>query len=275
MNLFEASDYRIALKELLKEKAARGERITLRKLAERLGIQHTYLSKVLNPASSAHLGEDALSECCQHLGLSPEEEEFIFFLRSHAVSQSPQRRKRLLEKIEQMRHARKLNVPRAESDRLALEKESAYLLNPLAVLMHVALTISKFQKSPLDLAGVFGIGFDEIRSTLNQLADSGLIEMSEDRKRITAMHRPKMHFGIDHPLMRSHQHNLRSFGIARLMRLGENQRKAFTVAFTADVSTYGAILKRFDAFIEEARDIANGSEHDSIYQLNFDLFPWN
>lgn len=274
MNLFEYSDYRSALKDLLKEKGLRGERVTLRKLADRLQIQHTYLSKVLKPGSGVHLGEDALSELCAHLGLLQEEEEFIFFLRSYEVSHSTQRRKRLLEKIEVARNARKLNVPRAESDRLGLERESSYLLNPIAVLAHVALHAPKFRDSPLDLCKVLGIEAFQLRQLLNQLVDAGLIDLSSDRKKVTAVRRSKMHLGIEHPLMRSHQLNLRSFGASRLMQLEDSKRKSFTVAFTADSCGYAEALKHFDVFIKQIRDITARSKQETLYQLNFDLFAW-
>lgn len=48
----------------------------------------------------------------------------------------------------------------------------------------------------------------------------------------------------------------------------------FMVTFSGDEQCAAEIRRRFDRFIEEVEQLAQGARVKRTYQLNFDFFPW-
>ncbi len=270
---FEHSDYRELLHERLQKLKISGKAVNLHKASQRIGVQYTYLSKVLSSRATTHLGEDKLSALCMYLEMDQEEEDFVFLLKSHQTSDNTQRKDRLFAKISAFKEAHKLNVPRAQFDRLALERETEYLLNPLAVITHICLNVRRFKKRPLDLAEMLGVSISDIKETLKLLERHGLLVMNADRNGVKELSRRRSHLGLEHPLVRSHQMAIREFCKTRLSLCSNQKKKSFTALFTADKEVFGKIRVLFENFLKEAQDLAEKSTNTDVFQLNFDLFP--
>ena len=70
MDIYKQTSYKQIIKDSVKEKKQQRSSFNLRKLAECIPVQYTYLSKVLNH-EEAHLNEDHLFKACRLLDFQP------------------------------------------------------------------------------------------------------------------------------------------------------------------------------------------------------------
>ena len=189
MNIYQETDYKPFIKGRTK-----AEGLTLRKIASRIPIQYTYLSKALNDEAT-HLNEDHLYSVGNILRLYPEEVDYLLLLRAEATARHPQRKQALQGKLKGIRRERSLNAEVRPWD-----GEMSYLLDPLCVLVHVSMDIEAFRDNPNRLCGVLGISREKLKQVLATLKERNL-EKGEAH----------IHFGTDHPLMRVHQNLIGAF----------------------------------------------------------------
>src|SRR3954464_13045770 len=110
MEIYQEADYKKAIRLRLKELGRVRKGMTLKKLAQKIPIQYTYLSKALNDEKT-HLSEDALFTLAKLLEFFPDELDYLFLLRAHAMASRPERKEHLLGKILQIQKAHKLDAP--------------------------------------------------------------------------------------------------------------------------------------------------------------------
>src|SRR4051812_34567983 len=94
-----AYDYKSEIKKRIAWLKSQGRPLTLKRIAERIGVQYTYLSKILNSVS-LHLGEDDIFAIAQQLELHPHEIELWLLMRSYCGSVNADRKKLLWEALE-------------------------------------------------------------------------------------------------------------------------------------------------------------------------------
>ncbi|MBS1960628.1 MAG: helix-turn-helix domain-containing protein [Bdellovibrionales bacterium] len=98
--------YKTCVKDRLR--ALRRERgaLTQSYIADRLGVQASYLSRVLN-SEKAHFSEDQLYRLLEALRFTEGEREYLFLLRSHAMTGLPERKAELERQIRRAQAAGK------------------------------------------------------------------------------------------------------------------------------------------------------------------------
>src|SRR5579871_1206910 len=108
-DLFSEDDYKKAIRARIKDRASLRRPLTLKKVAERISIQYTYLSKALNDEKT-HLSEDHLFAIGKLVDWMPEETDYVLLLRALAVASNPERKEDLRLKIARIRKARRLRA---------------------------------------------------------------------------------------------------------------------------------------------------------------------
>lgn len=272
MDVFASTDYKALIRARVKELSRLGRKITLAKLAAKIPVQATYLSKALNDEKT-HLNEDHLFSVCAVLELLSDETEYVFLLRSHATTTHPARRAHLEARIERLRRSRELNAAVQEHDSRSSTREMAYLFDPHCVLVHVALSIREYKENPRRLCAALGLTPARLQEILRKLHTLGFVEMDTSGK-VTAILRGQIHYGTDHPLMRAHQSLLRQYSAARVVATPETDKHCFMATFSTDEETFRAIQERARALFQEVERHVIPSRRARVYQLNFDLFPW-
>jgi uncharacterized protein (TIGR02147 family) len=248
--------------------------LTLKKLASLIPIQYTYLSKVMN-TDSAHFSEDHLFTICRHLKFSADEVELILLLRSYETASDSARRDYLIDKIEGIKKDKKLKVKEVRLDEQRLMEESRYLLDPLSILVHVALDIKDIRRDPRALCNKLGISVDRLKEILINLDKLGFIKLdNEDLFKVMEYNTTKFHFGKSHPLTRSHQNVLKTQMASQLTRLEESQKQSVLVTFTSDAEAFAKITDEFKDFLKRVEKIVEKSKDSQLFQLSFDLFKW-
>jgi len=271
MLLFEESHYKPAIRNRLKSLRSESPQFTLRRLAEKIPIQYTYLSRALNDEHT-HLKADHLYCVSQFLKLLPDETEFLFLLYEKATSAHPDRIAALDKKIQATQKERILRASVARGEGEPVSAELAYLLDPLSVVVHVSLSLAPLAKQPSKLCGLLGLSEPRLKQILGKLSRLGLIEQKGET--VTRVHKSHIHYSPDHPLMRSHQEIMRAMSHGRLLELAEEDKRSFMVTFSADPATVAEMRRAFDELVRRFERLALDSRQQHTYQLNFDLFKW-
>lgn len=272
MNVFSTTNYKEALKQKLKDSRLAGPRLTWKKVAARVPLQYTYLSRALNHPD-VHLSEDHLHEICKLLHFFPEEIEYLLVLRGLATASSPSRREYLQKKLVTLRSGQQLNAPQEKGS--AVSGDVHFLLSPLAWVAYFSLGIKEMRENPRRLAQHLGIEITHLRALLNTLHDLSLIETGKDVFEVLKVNKNHFHYSADHPLTQLNQQLLRPQCDAHFLKLPVSQRHRLMATFNADPIAFSRIEELFGEFIREVEKVAVKAPSRRTYQLNFELFPWN
>lgn len=263
---------------LLRERIATHKKsggLKLKSLAAKIGVQYTFLSRALKD-SKVQLNEDALFNLCKILRFSPQEVDLIFLLRQKENSNLTDRQKFLDKKILQNHKLSQLtdNDYVVQSKSLA-SAETRFLLNPLAMVVHIALGIPKYQKDTKWLAHDLKISQDELESILQDLDILGLISLKENSKhKIESVNKDRLHVSAEHPLMRTHQQLLKTEALQRLPRVADSQKISYLATFTISKDSLPKLRAAKDEFVAKIKKVSMDSSPETLYQLSLDVFPW-
>jgi uncharacterized protein (TIGR02147 family) len=274
MNVFTHHSYKEAIKERVQELKRHGKNISLRTLSDALGIQYTYLSKALSQAK-AHLNEDHLFTVCGALQFGPAERDFIFLLRDRDLCGNTDRRVWIERRVQKLKESARVNAANLEAQAEQLKYQIGYLLHPMGVVVHAALSVERFRKNPRLLQEPLELSNVELKEILSCLQKLGFIRLDPQHLSVSEVNDQPVHLPKDHPLMRTHQAIVRQV-IAQ--RFGKTCEKANTTQLMATFSVSQKAAEKIQAelaqFIRRIQEIAGDSRADAVYQLNIDLFPW-
>jgi len=275
MKLGDYSDYKDAIRARVKEMQTIRPGLTLKRVAEKIPIQYTYLSKVLNDSNS-HLSEDHVFEVARILEMFPQEADYLLLLRAHQTTAHPARKQSLFKRIEKERGSLGVSAAIREGAPAATDfaHEMNYLLDPFASVVRLALHLSQFREDPKKLCALLGVSLARLKSVLMNLKAAGFIETGTTPFQILKINKEPLHFSREHPLMRIHQYLMNIACQNQLMKMDEEEKENFLVTFSAGESTRKAIQKEFKDFLKRVEDLASKSKDESVYQMNFQLFRW-
>lgn len=273
MNLATQTDYKTAIKVRIKELQELRPGLTLKKVAEKIPIQYTYLSKVLNDEAT-HLNEDDLFHAGQILELFPQEIEFLMLLRAHQTASLPARRDYAFKSLERARKQLGVRAKTVEPSLQNITQEMSYLFDPFCVVVYVALTLPAIRKDPRQLCPLLGLTQGRLKEILRRLALVDLIEMGTGPFAVTQVKQGRLHYSKDHPLMRVHQHLFKMASQDQLLKSSEEDKDSFQVTFTGDRKAFELIKTEFRGMIKRVEEIVRTHKDENVLQMNFDLFFW-
>lgn len=270
--IFEHLDYKEALRVKIKDLQKKKKDLTLKKLANQLGVQSTYFSKFFN-SENTHLNDDHLFLLTRILELDIVETDYILLLKAYTQAQSIERQDYLRAKIEKFQKESPTAVPHAQTPMDKFESEMSYLLDPLCLLVNLGLFIEEFRQFPFRLAEKLNISNQKFEGILRTLASNDLITL-DDEFQVKEVRTNRIHYGKDHPLMRVHQSLMKSKINSDLLRIDENDKHSILISFTADENSFQRIKEAHNRFMKEAELIAKDAKNQGVYQISFDLFKW-
>ncbi len=275
-NPYSYTDYKLLLKERLSDLRKSKPYLSWRGIAEKIPMQATYLSKALSNGK-AHLSEDDLYCLCNHLEFGLDDLEYVLLLRAEATARDKGRREFLAKKIQDIRKNRVISADYVESQAQSMNHEMNYLLDPVTVIIHCSLHISKFKSNPTVLCALLGISQSKLSKSLEILRDCQYITLGKGKFEVESLQNKSPHFGRQHPLTRIHQAAMKSNLMSRLNQTSEDSKESFFATFTMDEKGFQLVKGAFEEFLRKTREIAKPARHDrlyKVYQLNFDLLEW-
>lgn len=269
MSLLDCNSYKEAIKELIKRNRPKW---SLRKLSEKLEIQYTYLSKVLN-TDSAHLSDDHIFIIQESFSdLSSSESQFLELSRKINSTHLAKRRKNLLEELNALKRRNQLQARPIDAE--VESKQITLLLDPYSKLVRLALHIKEYREDPLRISSALGLSYERLRLTLSRLHEANEIEFDAKTTKIKKVEKAHEHLSSTHPWMRANQQLLRPLCSTRLSQLNEDQQTSLMVSFTADRKAKREIEKKIEQVFQEIESIAVNAPNEDLYQLNLELFQW-
>lgn|GEM_PF-1722662 len=277
-SIYNFSDYKEAIKAQVKYIRAKRPGLTMKELALRADIQHTYFSRCLND-DNTHLGEDQLFIIAHNLDLLQEDVDFLMILRSFATTQEQSRKQFLFKRIDDLRKRKIASAEHKDGQRdgnsESFVAEMKYLFNPLCVLIHVSLFIKSHQKNPRGLISKLGISNEQLRDTLQILDKNEYIELAaHDPYQVLKVHQKFPHFGREHPLMRAHQASLKAIAQSRLAQTPESLKESLLFTFTMDQPGFEKVRDEIKSLVRRIQETTFDSKQEHLYQLSLDFFNW-
>jgi uncharacterized protein (TIGR02147 family) len=273
MNLGQYTDYKKVIKDRVKDLQGDRPGFTLKRVAERIPIQYTYLSKVLNDERS-HLNEDHLYQIGQILEFFSHETDYLQTLRAYQTTENAARKQSLFKQLERQGRDLGLSAKKKNGEDLQLQREMSYLMDPFGMLVFVGLHIPIYRQDPKRLAQPLGLPLDRLKGILTLLSEIGQIETGTTPFQIKKLNNSRTHFDKNHPLTRMHQHLL---GIAcqdQILKSEEAEKENLQITFTADAKTAKRVRAEIAKFMKGLENDVSDAKDERLYQMNLQFFPW-
>lgn len=273
MTIYEYQNYKNFLKDcVLQQKGKTAHKLTFESLANACFVQKTYLSKVLN--KEGDLNSDQFYRSLVFLKLDENEKEFLQLIYEHQTSQIPEKKKALLVKIEaqQRRHLKTEANIKAEPQNTSVELLNAYYLDPYFSVIHMYLTIGKYQKNTDLIAGELKMSPKLLNRYLDRLLEMRVVEKQNSEFRLV---KDNLHLSETSPIYRAYRSLMRIKSIQQMESLPSEKSYSFSALFSTDPAAKKSIHKAFLNFLKETQKIVQNGKETDVYQMNFDLFDWS
>ncbi|MGZ3772753.1 MAG: TIGR02147 family protein [Pseudobdellovibrionaceae bacterium] len=272
MTLYNYRSYKDCLFKILLEKKKSRPQYTFEALAKACGIQKTYLSRVLK--HKGNLTEDQLYSACVYLKFSKMEIKYVLTLWRWENSSHPDRREYYIKKIEDLRSQSLKTENKIKVNTVSSAKESLaeYYSDPFFPLIHMFLTLERFQKNPEALKEYLAIPKSKIHLYLDRLNDMNLIEFKD--KKWTVI-QDTIHLPRTSHLIKTYRALMRLKALEKMDRSSEEDFYSFSVVFSSNAEVQKEIQNRFLSFLSDVQKIVKEEKESDVYQMNFDLLKWS
>ncbi len=272
MSIYKHLSYRDALNEIIQNRRHLPGKFTLRKLAEACALQASYLTNVLK--GRFDFSNDQLFALASELGLKVLEREYLLLLLDYERATHKPRREDLKRKIDS---ARRENLQSEKHlDIKAVEHSSAaqihYFLDPFAQLALVYLNVEPYKNSPEQLGSVLGVSQSHLGEIFKTLLANGYVEQEGARYKVKSHNK---HLPKRNPLSGPHLTLMRLKALDQLQRLAADQAFSHTVTFTGTTETKQQLSEAYLEFLKTAETIVKPAVSERVFQMSFDLFPWD
>ncbi len=274
MNFFSYLDYREAIADLIEDSKAKGLSISISKLADKIGIQKTYVSRVLR--KQAHFSSDQIFACATALNFGQEETDYMILLMEHDRTGLRDRKRFLAERIREKQAAkRKVEHIDATTFETTIEQNYVeYYLEPYSPVVYMHLLIPEFARDPQKIRSIIPITQDHLNAILATLVRLKLIERGVDQKSykvtVNQIHLPKQS-----PLSFPAEQLTRMMSLEHMKKIPKDRRFYYSATFTADETTRAYLHDELLKFIAQADKKIRPAPSEAAYHMSFDLFPWN
>ncbi|MGZ3743401.1 MAG: DUF4423 domain-containing protein [Pseudobdellovibrionaceae bacterium] len=274
---FKSLNHRKILTDLVDEAPViKKRRVNFSVLAEALGIQKTYVSRVM--ANQACWSSDQVFLIAQFFRLSEEQAEYFGLLIEIERTGLEKRRQQLQVRVKALRR-KHLRSEKSVAGSAKIESpdspaKTAYFADPYHSLVHVYLSLPKYQKHMQSLADDIGLTFSHLQTLLRRLEELGVISYNADRDEII-LRESRIHSPSGSPEVFAHQQLFRALSFDRMHRCPADRRNGFNVVFSGDSHLQESVWAEFLEFLKKAEALTRTSKSTKeIFYLQFDLFPW-
>jgi len=269
--IYGETDYRQVIKQRVEALKGVSASINFQSVAKATSMPSSYISKVMNGV--AEFNGDQLYRVARFLGFSSDEQDYLQLLLEYARSQFPERRGALEQKIRQVR-AKKLEATQHLTSRVVDPSDAAmaeYYYNPVNQIVHIALSIPRYQRDPAKLRDDLGLAGAQFERALGTLVRLGIVSKVVDRYKVEVF---DIHLSREHVVYETWRDQIRLLSVERLKALDQENSYSFSVVFNASEPVRLAIQAQFMKFLEEIKREVDGAQDEECYQINFDLLRW-
>lgn len=276
MNIYRYISYQEIIKKEILERKKVNSKVTFSRLADLMNVQKAYVSKVMR--SEAHFSSDQLYLACTFLSLTPDETSYMLLLLEHERTVVQERKAQLLKQIRQIQaEHRKPSKNLKDAKVIDAETKSRfaeYYFNPYTLIIHICLSIPNYQTKPKLLLHKLRIQESQLNHSLDLLERLELIRWSPHESRYLLLEN-YMQLSEDSPIRQPYLALFRAMSTDQVLRIPGPERFGFSVTISADEKSRNQMQEEFMTFIKRAQAIVSEAQPERVYQINFDLFPWD
>lgn len=261
--VFEYTDYRDYLKNVLAQRISKNPKYSLRAMARSFAISPALLSQISN--GQRNLTALNAVRLAKKLGLNKRESDYFCSLVQYQDAKHMESKALLLEKISALRSRRDIHsVPLDAFKALADWYHYAVI---------EALRIKKFKPTPKNLAKKLGISSVEAELALERLVRLGMIEPTPDGGyKQTHNGRKAISTDANLALQTFHQQMLEK-AIASLSSQSPKERHVGSETFALDLAQIPEAQRRINDFLDDMADYFSNSEKPTeVYHLGVQFF---
>lgn len=273
MTIFEFTDLSEYLRSWMKEAKERNPKTTYASMAEQIQMQKSTFSKVL--AGKYPLTSDQVFLLSRYLGLNEDETDFFYLLVEYQQSNLAVRREALLRKIIKIQKNKVKSASRLGAQNIMINDRSSqidYFMSPFAAIVHVYLSVPKYQSQPEMIARELNITLQELNQTLVILEKLGLVERTH--KNLWVSKQARVHIEDQAEPTRNQQLLLRAIALQRIAAIPLAERFGLSVTFSSEPKAIEESRQVLVRATQEIYEITKNTKSQSVYQINIDLFPW-
>lgn len=263
-SVFEYLDYRVYLKDFYDERKARQEFFSYRYFGDKVGIDSSYLLKVM--LKSRHLSEKSIAKVSAFCGLTGNEAEYFSTLVHFVKATTQSESKLLFEKLLSIRYVK---------SRKLLDKQYEYFRVWYHPVVRSVLEYFDFKDDFALLGKQLSppISAKEARASVNLLIELGLIKKVDSRYTLTDA---AVTTGDEwrSPAIAAFQEQTIKLSQESVDRHDRSLRDISTVTMNISKTDFDAIRERITEFRRSIISFVNEStDADRTYQLNIQFFP--
>lgn len=272
MNIFKYIRYQEVIEKSVKMRKKIDPKFTFRRLAEKTGIQNTYLTNVIKGRSE--LNTDQMYLVTKELNFNAEEQEYMYLLLEYGRCYVKERKDFLLSKIQKIQ-ADHLDISKhleAPTESAAYDYAAEYFLDPLCCIVHLFFEIPKYANNPALIQSQLGIPKEKFDEVIELLIEMKALEFSKGQ---LLYREHNYHLNKESHLNQTAQILMKIKSVEQLEKLGAKKANVFSVTFSANDEVKTLINNEFLKFLKKTEKLVKDAKPEKVYQLNFDLFPWH
>lgn len=266
LNIFGYTDFRSFLKDRLGELKVENAKYSRRYISDRLGISsRNYLRMIID--GKRNISDQLMRKLPSVLDLNRDESTFFIDLVRYGQAKTVEAKNEALENLR--RNKRFLEIHQLAMDHFD------YMSDPLTLALREMVPLKNFREDAdwIQSRLSFKAGRKKIESGIAKLERLGMLERDAAGKLALAhMHQATGDQLGSLPLRSYHKNMLKR--AAGAMELPTDQRHYGGITMSIPSDSYGEIVERFEAFIDEVRAIVDkGDDPEQVYHLEMSLFP--
>lgn len=271
MNVYSYNTYTEALIPAVERQRSQAKDFTLAQLATDCLMQPSYLTNVLK--GRCDFNSDQLYMVCEQLEFTADEIDFMHLLLELKRTVYPKRKWQLEQRIEKVRreHLRAEKHISAKTVKLSPEQQQQYYLNPYIQLLHIYLESHTGIGNADTLAKKFSVSREQMAGILKTLEEINYIRKKGTGYEVLV---EGQHLPRESLIIRPHHVMMRMKSLDQMQRLAPEQNYSFSATISTLPEVRTQIQAEFLKFLKSAEKLVRGSKSKQLYQINFDLFPW-
>jgi uncharacterized protein (TIGR02147 family) len=265
LDIYEYSDYRHLIQDLIRSYPARGRGIQA-KMAKALGCQPPFITHVL--AERSHLSQEQALGAAKFFGLDKEGTKFLICLLNYNRAGTSELRSYWQSHIvDQKLQQRQLSKQLKIKERLSIDDQMTYYSSWLFGAVHIALTVPAL-RTTRSVANYLNVSRESVEHVLHFLVQSGLVKSNgrDYEPTQTLLHLPK-----GSPALVSHHTNWRHRAIDSFLSERESDLH-YSGVFSCARSDIPRLQKMLLALLSDFSDRVKPSPEEEVVAINLDLF---
>ena len=223
VSIYRSTDYREIIAQLIKDKKSENSKFGLAQLAKGIGVQATYISRVVS--GTRDLSQDQLHELAKYFALSEQERSFMLMLLEYSRTGLAWRKRELhrqIGAIQAEHRAVNKNLQATKVQPTVDDPMAKIYLDPTISLVMHFLNIPRYLNDRSLIVKELGLSTFQFERAIEILKEAGAIGVGKGGK--FELLKPHIHMDTDSPLTATYIAALRQLTISHIHKIPQTEK---------------------------------------------------